>query len=221
MNNNDINNNKKNNNDSKKILTLIVLIATLMLGTTGATYAYFAINAVTNNTITGTAASASLSLTVTKTAPASNTGNMVPLLESALSNAISGSTSSGATSACVDSNNNVSCHVYTITIKNTSTAAVVVNGTITFSGSTNMPNLKWRKITNATTLGSNVTTAANVTTEQSLVSNLSLTASGSATYYIVVWINETGTAQTDTGTYVATIKFTSSNGTGVTSTITA
>ena len=37
-----------------------------------------------------------------------------------------------------------------------------------------MPNLKWRKTTNTTTLGSNATNAANNTTAQALASNVTL-----------------------------------------------
>ena len=45
-------------------------------------------------------------------------------------------------------------------------------------------------------------------------------ASGSyRQYWIVFWINETGAVQNDSGTWTATIAFTSSNGTGITSTI--
>lgn len=210
----------KKDSDSKKILTMVIMVLTLMICTTSATYAYFAIAPVTNNTVTGTAASAGLSLTVSKSSPTTD-GKLVPQLEAGLGTAMN------STNKCVDGNGNVVCQVYTITVNNTSSAAVVVNGTITFSGSTNMPNLKWRKTTSATTLGTGTTTAANVATAQTLVSSQSLTASNasvttdSATYYIVIWINETGAAQTDTGTFRATIEFTSSNGTGITSTITS
>lgn len=212
----------KKENDSKKIFAMIIMIATLMICTTSATYAYFAIAPVSNNSITGTAATASLTLTVTKNAPTkTNTGVLVPQRETALASAMN------TTNGCVDGNTNVICQVYTITVTNTSTATVKVNGTITFSGSTAMPNLKWRKTTNATTLGTGTTTAANVTTAQTLDSNKSLAKNAQATYYIVVWINAqmdangNEVAQTDTGTYRATIQFTSSNGTGVTSTITS
>lgn len=212
--------------DSKKILAMIIMIATLMVCTTSATYAYFAIAPVSNNIVTGTAATAGLTLTVTKSAPTSTPGPLVPQLSSALATAMN------STNKCVDGRGNTVCLVYTVTVNNTSSAAVVVNGTITFSGSTNMPNLKWYKATNATTLGAtldntnNIGTAANTANAQVLVSNQSLAASSnavttdSATYYIVVWIREINGVQDDTGTFRATIEFTSSNGTGITSTIT-
>lgn len=220
------NNEIKEASDSKKIITLVVLILTVMVCTTSATYAYFALTPVTNSSVTGTAASASLALSVTKNFPTKvNTGVLVPQREAALGSAM------GSTYGCVDGNTNIVCQVYTITVTNNSSAQVVVNGTITFANSTKMPNLKWRKTTNTTTLGSNATNAANTTTEQALASNVTLKKTGvsgnTATYYIVVWINAQldsngkEVAQTDTGTYTATIKFTSSNGTGITSTITS
>ena len=226
MNETNVENNQSS--DSKKIITLVVLILTVMVCTTSATYAYFALAPATNSAVTGTAASASLSLSVTKNFPTkANTGVLVPQKEAALASAM------GSTYGCVDGNTNIVCQVYTITVTNNSSAQVVVNGTIAFANSTKMPNLKWRKTTNTTTLGSNATNAANTTSEQSLASNVTLKKGGSgasgntATYYIVVWINaqldSSGkeVAQTDTGTYTATVKFTSSNGTGITSTITS
>ena len=224
MNETNLENNQSS--DSKKIITLVVLILTVMVCTTSATYAYFALAPATNSAVTGTAASASLSLSVTKNFPTkANTGVLVPQKEAALASAM------GSTYGCVDGNTNIVCQVYTITVTNNSSAQVVVNGTITFANSTKMPNLKWRRTTDTTTLGNNATNAANTASEQSLASNITLKKSGvsgnTATYYIVVWINAqldssgNEVAQTDTGTYTATIKFTSSNGTGITSTITS
>lgn len=218
------NSEKKNNGDSKKIYSLLVLIAVVMITTTGGTYAYFAIGASNNNKISGTAATADLSLSVEETLPKkTNTGSMVPQRESALATAMNTS------NACVDGNTNIVCKVYTIKVTNNSTAQVKVNGTIQFANSTNMPNLKWRLVTGVNTLGSNATNSANNSNTQTFVSNESLTKSGgNKTYYIIVWINaqmDTNqptkeVSQTDKGTFTATIDFKSSDGLGVTSTIT-
>ena len=224
----------KNENDSRKIFTTLVLVLTLMICTTSATYAYFALSAQ-NNVATGTAASASLTLTVTEAAlkTTTNSGVMVPQKEAYLAAAMNG------TNKCIDGNANIICKVYTITVTNTSSAAVRVKGTIQFSGNESMPNLKWRRTTNATTLGSNTSVAVgtNTTTTYDIPAGTACSVSngvdtgctsislaktnGAQTYYIVIWINDPGTAQTDTGTWRATIKFEGENGTGVTSTITS
>ena len=218
------NSEKKNNGDSKKIYSLLVLIAVVMITITGGTYAYFTIGASNNNKISGTAATADLSLSVEETLPKKkNTGSMVPQRESALATAMNTS------NACVDGNTNIVCKVYTIKVTNNSTAQVKVNGTITFANSTNMPNLKWRLVTGVNTLGSNATNSANDSNTQTFVSNEELTKSGgNMTYYIIIWINAKmdkdqptkEVSQTDTGTFTATIDFKSSDGLGVTSTIT-
>ena len=220
-------NNKRSNGDSKKITITLVLILTLMVTTTGGTYAFFSLNASNNNVVTGTAASANLSLNVSQaTLGGTNSGStktnvMVPQLEAYLGTAMGSTTNKDY--KCVDSNGNTVCKVYTITITNSSSAAVKVDGYITFANTT-MPHLKWRKTTNATTLGSNSSAAATTNAgKQSLASSVSLAKNGttgnSQTYYIVVWIDEINESQTDSGTFTATIEFEGADGRGITSTI--
>ncbi len=223
----------RKNKDSKKILTMIILIATLMISTTSATYAYFALSAANTTTVTGTAATAGLTLGVTEaTLKSGNTGVMVPQLASAIGTAMN------STNQCVDGNGNIICKVYTITITNNSTAKVVVNGTIQFTTTTT--NLKWKRVSGTQTAGTatsgSYSMVSATTTRTDLTSGSACTpsdgssgctavslaqSSGSTTYYIVVWINETGAEQTDSGTWKATITFEGANGKGVTSTITS
>lgn len=225
-------------NDSRKILAMIVMIATLMVCTTSATYAYFAIAPVSNNSITGTAATASLSLNVERIAPTAtkwngSTQSMVPQLGTALGTAM------GDMYSCVDGNNNVVCQVYEVTLTNGSTAQISVSGTITFTGASNMANLKWRLYKSAATeltsaqAASNLASVTDAAVTNNLAvamdTNLGLTKSGTSGsvqhYYIVVWIDEINEAQDDTGTYIATIDFNAVNNQGqsiggITSTIT-
>ena len=120
------------NKDSKKIITVIVLIVTLMICETGATFAYFAVSAVNEGTMTGTAASVDLSLTVERVTPDTakwnaSTKKMVPQTTSALGTAVN------ATNKCVDANSNVVCQVYKIDITNESDAGVSLRGTVHFT----------------------------------------------------------------------------------------
>lgn len=229
--------------DSKKILTMIVLVLTLMVCTTGATYAYFAISALSTNNITGTIASGNIEFQLSTSAnttsglpslttPSSTYASkpMIPQYAYNSGNVLSKAVSSG----CVDGNGNVVCRIYSFTVRNNSTATVVVNGTIKFTNPTT--NLKWALMTSATATP-DITSATDTdiktasTTAATFSSSLSLTPSGGATstnaatgsyktFWIVFWINETGAVQTDSGTWYATIEFKSSNGTGITSTIT-
>ena len=211
MNNNEV----KNNGDSKKILTLIVLIATIMITTTSATYAFLAFSATNTTAVTGTVAEGGLTLTVTESALKSgNTGKMVPQLESALGNAIN------TTNKCVDGNNNIICKVYTIVATSGSSVTMPATASIQFSNIATTPNLKWKLISNATTIGSVGTATAASTSKVNFATPTFSNSTKTFTYYMVVWINETGSAQTDSGTWNATISFDTANG-GITSTIRA
>lgn len=236
-------NNQVNNkdNDSKKIFTVLIMIFTLMVCTTGATYAYFAISA-TNGVATGTAATVGINLSVTKVTPDTDkwdasTKVMVPQLDAGLGTAMN------STNKCVDGNGNVVCQVYKITVENTSTSAVRLRGAIYFTLGTDavFTNLYWRKVTNANTLGTNTiykystnvntNSATAETANATLVSDLALdpnnNVAGSGTdyteYYVLIWIRETNSDQrnTDKGTWVMSVDFKDKAGNGVTSTITS
>ena len=229
---------KNSKTNATKLQLTISLILVLLMSITGATYAYFAISATTNNTITGDAATVDLTLNVSRIYPtesSDNTGVLVPQLST------SGSASSPLGNAlkngCVDGNKNVICHVYKIVINNTgATATQVVDGAISFFGnqelttniSTTMPNLKWRIVssvneTDATNslLGANTDHTASSTPDK-FVTNQTMTTNSTFTYYIIIWISETNEDQPiDTGkTFYGVIDFNSTNGTGVTSTFT-
>ena len=200
-----------------------------MLCTVGATFAYFAIGASDNSTITGTVATTGLELTVTRVAPTTTNYNssskiFVPQLNRTLANAIG---------TCVDGNGNVVCGVYSIAVRNTSTSTVSLTGTLTFDGISSMANLSWKPLENATTINTSsygnsflykatsvasTNSATSGTANARLVSNLSLGNNASSTMYVVVWINEIEDEQTDSGTFTATVSFEASNGEGITST---
>ena len=88
-----------------------------------------------------------------------------------------------------------------------------------------MPNLKWATGTSATAgFDGTSTTTVHPKTDTSLASNVELAGGASKSYFIVVWISETGAAQTDSGTFTGTVTFNgySTSGTtvsGITSTI--
>ncbi|MEE3343190.1 MAG: hypothetical protein VZS44_03780 [Bacilli bacterium] len=159
------------NKNTKRILITSFLVMLLVVSVTGATYAYFAIGAISNNTITGTAATASLywggnnttgipnlvapngSYTTTPLVPQKSLNGSTNVLQKA----VTGVTPNGGSSVvpCVDANGNAICRVYTFTICNNSSAATRVNGTIKFHfpNGTTFNNLKWLLMTNSTTTG--------------------------------------------------------------------
>lgn len=212
-------------NRQTNIVGLGILILILMVCVTGATYAYFAISASNNNVVTGTAATVSLDLQVSRVLPtASNTNPLVPQLsantatqKNALKAAIDGN--------CVDSNDNVVCHVYKITIQNTSNARVRLNETLTLSGGT-FNNLKWYTLATANDVSSvptnfTATYPTSFTTKYGnapSVTNLGdvqqLSVNNYRYFYVVIWIEEIGEDQgaqaannkKDQGTYIGTVE---------------
>ena len=229
----------------EKNQVLITLIMVLFFCITGATYAYFAISAVDNTTITGAAATVNLTLDVKKIFPATddNTGVLVPQLSTSAS--ASSPLSTALKNGCVDANKNVVCQVYRISIQNKGGSATqVVDGKILFYSDatlktnvhTAMPNLKWKLIDSVdavtpanSVLGSRSDLEANDNSSNGkFVSSLSLATNAIRNYYVIIWINETGTDQTDKSTsidnpkvFYGKVQFDSSNGTGVTSTFQA
>lgn len=225
-------------NHKNKTKALIIMIVTLALSVIGTTFAYFSITPAINNSVTGVAATADLSLNITRITPNTegwNTSNqvMIPQLTAVLNNAINNN--------CLDEYGNVVCQLYKIILNNEGTAQVEVDGTIKFTGTTNMPNLKWKIYGNSTEISNTSdiitslnTSSTNVGTNNevvTIVDNLTLNPKNSTGdkqyYYLIAWIesliDENGepAIQTDNGTYQATVDFSASNGIGVTSTFTS
>lgn len=232
-------NNKSNSNDSRKITFVVVAILVLMLTTTGGTYAFLALSATATNNITGTVASASLTFSAgpSPVAPTGTYANLPLVPQYAYNNsknvlqlAITGVKPAGGSAVvpCVDANGNAVCRVYSFTIKNNSTAAVIVKGTISFTNPST--NLRWAPMSSASSVADissatdtdihTASTTAVAFTDAAANTTWSLAANATKQFWAVFWINETGSSQNDSGTWYATIAFNSSNGKGVTSTIT-
>lgn len=232
------------NKDAKGIALISIGILTILVAIAGATFAFFQVTA--NATFTGNSAYVAnpLSLTVThETASTVGTKKLIPLVDTTLQTAVTGYDNNGS---CLDVNENAICQVYSITIENLTTTNYYVSGTLTFTtnpattATTGMPNLKWAK-GNSATSGFPTTTGPFFTSFSTATSNVALTtqttnltdtvfltANGttgdSKTFYIAVWISETGAVQNDSGTFTGTVSFTGysdqdSQVTGITSTI--
>ena len=228
--------NTKKDNDTRRIITVLIMLLTLMIGTTGATYAYFAINASIGNAVSGTAATASLIIT---NQPNSTSGNTPSLLAPTVTSyktkpmvpqiSYTGTTNvlqkafNGKLDRCVDGNGNVVCKAYTFYVRNLSTATIDVRGSITFgwAGVSTFTNLRWKLMEDATAVNVTTSTAstsfsATAPVEASLTktyfdtTNVELTANGGTKQYcLIVWIEETGANQStsDNGSWFASIEF--------------
>ena len=202
-------------NNGKGIFYGVIGVATLIVAIIGATFAYFTASATNDTIIQGNAASVGLKLDVQLVSTTANKG-LIPQKESALPSAMKGvDAAAGAADACVDANGNTVCQVYKISVQNTGTAESKLNGTLTLASGT-VTNLKWALVNDFDTNPTTSTPSGN-----SLGASVTLGASVSQDYYVVIWINETDTAQNDSGTFTGTVTFNAADGSGITSTFTA
>ena len=198
---------EENNRKGPGIFYAVVGVATLVVAIIGATFAYFTASQ-TNSDITGTTAEAGgVELAIN---PETATGsNLIPL------NLITGATDTvdqfqkAIAGRCVDSNGNNVCQIYSIKVTNKSTtSAIQVRGTLNLASEAT--NMKWQLLNDATSttkaefatvvdkgaLG-NVTVGGNTggTSTDTNAASQTLAAKGNATYYVLVWLEETGGPQ--------------------------
>ena len=174
---------------SKKLIIFEIICVLIVIGIIGYTYSFFNVTATNSTVISGEAASVNLSITVTKVSPSNNKG-LVPQLDEFITSAVTGRNGS-----CIDDNNNNVCQVYKITVKNNG-ASLYVNGKIEIDAKNN-PNLKWAQISGTTS--PSLTSSTHEYSYTKLIQNEYYNSSQSKDYYIVLWISETGSIQTDQG----------------------
>ena len=223
----------------------VVGVATLVVAIIGATFAYFSATAANNEAITGnTAEAGGVELTIT---PVTNTGtNMLPLnlmdntkaTDPATGAADQFADALGATkgASCKDSNGNNVCQVYSITVKNKSkTSTVQVRGTLNLASEAT--NMKWQLLETGTStaradfatvvdkgVSGDVTFGGNTGATGKAAASQNLAAEASATYYVLVWLEETGAAQETADaskSFTGTVTFNAVDASGKTSGLTA
>ena len=223
----------------------VVGVATLVVAIIGATFAYFSATASNKEAITGnTAEAGGVELTIT---PVTTTGtNMLPLnlmdntkaTDPATGAADQFADALGATkgASCKDSNGNNVCQVYSITVKNKSTTSTVqVRGTLNLASEAT--NMKWQLLETGTSTAradfatvvdkgvtGDVTVGGNTGATGKAAASQNLAAEASATYYVLVWLEETGAAQETADaskSFTGTVTFNAVDASGKTSGLTA
>ena len=196
-----------------KKMYMIFGIVMLIIAIAGSAYAYYSASASAK--ISGTAGGGNLTINVEKLST-SATGSLVPLDNdtTTLNKAILGegntSGSFDKTKACIDKNGLAACQIYKITITNTSSVPIVLNGGVSLKGD-NTPNIECTVMDNTNSLSSNTSCKKS----KSLANKYSLGANTTHDYYIIVYIKNINGVQTDTGDFTGTITFISSDGSEV------
>ena len=201
-------NEKKNN--GRGIFYGVIGVATLVVAIIGATFAYFTATANNNNTITGNMASITFQLAVEKVTHVDETkGGMIPMSNSMVEAAV---LDTGNTDTCVDDNGNAVCQVYKITVTNTGSAALFVDGYVALTGGSGTPTdvatspttMRWAQVFCSGSETTNITgcsTAGSTTTGATGVNAFSaIGVSGSTDPHNTTNIKDAYNAVTGTGT---------------------
>ena len=198
------------NNNGRGLFYGVIGVATLIVAIIGATFAYFSVSAniANNSDIAGSTVELSdTTITGTLTRVTPSTVSMVPLKTTELQQGITGE----GGQQCIDANGAKVCDIYTLTIKNTSSAPVSLAGDLTITA-TDMTDLRWSLLKSTTSAEG--ATAKEVGNTEIVANELLAAETGEKTYHFVIWFNETDLEQnTQAGkSYAGTVSFTAANG---------
>ena len=119
----------------------LIGILTLIVSITGATFAYFTATASAGeNLITGNMASSTFRLNVEKVTDVDETkGGLIPMTNSMVERALVANAADANKGICVDDNSNAVCQVYKITVENTGTTSMFLDGYVVLTGGSGQP----------------------------------------------------------------------------------
>lgn len=122
-------------NNGRGIFYGVIGVATLVVAIIGATFAYFTATESVTNGISGNMATISFGVTVEKIIDPGQTSGMIPMSNDMIEAAVNNTTNA----TCVDDNGNAVCQIYKITVTNTSSAAMFVDGYLALAGGSGTP----------------------------------------------------------------------------------
>ena len=128
--------NENKNNKGRGVFYGVIGVATLVVAIIGATFAYFTAAAnAGNNVIGGNMANIGFNLQVEKVVDPGAASGMIPMSNSMVEQAVH----RNASKPCTDDNGNAVCQIYKITVTNTSTASMFVDGYVALAGGSGLP----------------------------------------------------------------------------------
>lgn len=172
--------------NTRNIIYAVIGVLTLIVAITGATFAYYTATA-SNNVFSGNMATISFDLKVSKASNIDDTkGGLIPMTNSMIQKAVNNVSGNGI---CVDDNENAVCQIYKITVINSSTASMFVDGYVTLTGGSGNPTdyatspttMRWSQVfcTESSGTLSTCTTAGTSTVRQTNTTGFAWTALGS------------------------------------------
>ena len=181
---------ESNEKNTKNLVYAIIGVITLVVTVIGATFAYYTSTDTVDNAFTGNMATISFDLKVAKVSDVDDVkGGLIPMTNSMIQKAVNNISTNGI---CVDDNNNAVCQIYKITVINSSSASMFVDGYVTLTGGSGEPTdrttspttMRWVQVfCTEDTDGdlASCTTAGTSTARQTNTSGFTWTALGSVT----------------------------------------
>lgn len=129
-----MNDNKKRNN----IIYAVIGILVFVISVTGATFAYYTATETVSTGIGGNMATITFNVLVDKKTSVDTVNNrgLIPMTNSMMEKAVTNASGNGI---CLDDNSNAACQVYKITINNTGTAGMFLDGYVSLTGGSGSP----------------------------------------------------------------------------------
>ena len=168
-------------NNKRGIFYGVIGVATLVVAVIGATFAYFTASQNIQNAVTGNMATITFDLDIEKVTLADDyNGGMIPLSNTMVEAAVEGgsakdtnktdtavdgtndtSTTADDPQICVDDNGNAVCQIYKISVVNGGTAGMYLDGYVTLTGGSGVPQdvTAW---SNIVTSGENAVTPTSM-----------------------------------------------------------
>lgn len=226
---------EENNRKGPGIFYAVVGVATLVVAIIGATFAYFSASAnVTGDAITGTTATTGDFTLVVDEVYTNTDGTLIPLDADKVYGTDSTYLAEALKQQCLDDNGDVACHVYSFTLTNGGSASLLTSTDLKLEltgTNTSADNWRWQVLSGDATSGFTadgkiVGGTTNPVTTATEVASTNLAAVGNTgntvTYYVVIWLDDPGTGQTETGvTFTGTVTASSVDAAGNASGITA
>lgn len=215
----------KGNMQKAPLAYAILGVTVLVLAIAGSTFAYFTASANADTPIEGEALSIKLGVTMSKVSKVGENGEgLIPIYDGSVTEDEDGASvtsqlqaAASATNQCVDTKKYTVCQVYEISLTNTGEDSTTVDVTLNINKKS-LSNLKWANMTDATTVstGSNAIHDITSNVDAVVIEDVALTKDNTednpVKKYIMVYVNNTGTAQTDTGDFTGVVTVTASTG---------
>lgn len=184
--------------NNKKILYAIIFVILIIVITTSFTFAYFSALSKSDNDIKGSSLDVKLGLKVNMiSSVGSRSESLIPIYDGSIVGHDSQlETASKSEFNCVDKNGYTVCQIYEVIVSNSGNDDISVDTFISFDKK-NVNNLKWALMSDSNTVISGNTHDITNGINDTISSNMLLKSNSDSKMYFMVYVNNTGSDQSE------------------------